>query len=51
MNYLLVPLMIGYVWWSLHSRGYVVRAWYGFILETSVAFIAVFGFIMMGTRR
>lgn len=25
MNYLLIPLMCGYLWWALHSRGYVVK--------------------------
>lgn len=47
MNYLLVPLMAAYLWWALHSRGYSIRNWYSFLLETAVAFIAVFGFIMM----
>jgi hypothetical protein len=47
MNYILVPLMAVYLWWALHSRGYVVRNYYSFLLETSVAFIAIFGFIMM----
>lgn len=47
MNYLLVPLMGFYLWYALHSRGYFIREWYPFLLETAVAFIAIFGFIMM----
>lgn len=47
MNYLLVPLSILYFGWSLHSRGWVVRSVYTFLLENAVAFIAIFGFIMM----
>lgn len=47
MNYLLFPLMAGYLWWALHSRNYAIKDWYNFLLETAVAFIAVFGFIMM----
>ena len=39
--------MVVYVWWSLYSKNYIVRSYYTFFLETSVAFIAIFGFIMM----
>lgn len=47
MNYLLVPLMAVYLVYSLNKRGWVVGNVYRFCLETAVAFIALFGFILM----
>jgi len=47
MNYLLVPLMAVYVGYALHKRGWRVVEYYRFGLETGVAFIAIFGFILM----
>ena len=47
MNYLLVPLMAIYLVYALNKRNWVIRHYYRFILETAVAFIALFGFILM----
>ena len=47
MNYLLVPLMAIYLVYALNKRNWVIRRYYRFILETAVAFIALFGFILM----
>lgn len=47
MNYLLVPLMAIYLGYSLYSKNFIIKSYYIFFLETSVAFIAIFGFIMM----
>lgn len=47
MNYLLVPLMVLYLGYALISSGGRVSSWYRFVLETTVAFIGIFGFILM----
>lgn len=47
MNYLLIPLMFLYLAYSLYSKNFIIKNYYIFFLETSVAFIAIFGFIMM----
>lgn len=47
MNYLLIPLMFLYLGYSLYSKNFIIKNYYIFFLETSVAFIAIFGFIMM----
>ena len=47
MNYLLVPLMAIYLFYSLNKRNWTITAPYKFILETTVAFLALFGFILM----
>ena len=47
MNYLLVPLMAVYLCYALHKRDWRVLEYYRFGLETAVAFIAIFGFILM----
>ena len=47
VRYLLVPLMTVYLLYSLYSVNWVVKNYYKFDLKTSVAFIAIFGFILM----
>lgn len=47
MNYLLIPLMFIYLFYSLYSKNWIVKNYYTFFLDTSVAFIAIFGFILM----
>jgi hypothetical protein len=47
MNYLLVPLMAIYLVYALYRRNWTVVYYYRFALETAVAFIAIFGFILM----
>ena len=47
MNYLLVPLMALYLIYALYRRNWTVIYYYRFALETAVAFIAIFGFILM----
>lgn len=47
MNYLLLPLMTGYLAYSLYKKNWMVTSWYSFGLETAVVFIALFGFILM----
>jgi hypothetical protein len=47
MNYLLVPLMALYLAYSLYRRNWTITNYYLFALETAVAFIALFGFILM----
>lgn len=47
MNYLLLPLSLAYFGWSLYSKGGQIKSVYTFLLENAVAFIAIFGFIMM----
>jgi hypothetical protein len=47
MNYLLLPLMGCYLTYALYTRGARVTHWYRFALDTTVAFIGIFGFILM----
>ena len=47
MNYVLFPLMAIYLGYSLHKRNWIIKSYYKFALETAVAFIALFGFILM----
>ena len=47
MNYLLIPLMFIYLFYSLYSKNWIIKNYYTFFLDTSVAFIAIFGFILM----
>lgn len=47
MNYLLFPLMSCYLFYALYSKGWKIPSLYRFALDTAVAFIALFGFILM----
>ena len=47
MNYLLVPLMIIYFLYAMNRDNWMIKSYYKFCLETAVAFIAIFGFILM----
>ena len=47
MNYALFPLMAIYLFYALYKRNWLIKSYYKFILETAVAFIALFGFILM----
>ena len=47
MNYILVPLMGIYLVYSLNKRNWIINSYYKFLLQYTVAFIALFGFILM----
>ena len=47
MNYVLFPLMALYLFYALYKRNWIIKSYYKFVLETAVAFIALFGFILM----
>ena len=46
-KYFLIPAMLLYVIYRLHSQNWRIRSYYLFFLESSVTFIAIFGFILM----